>query len=242
MKIVSFEQINRMTRRRRFSILFISAISLLGISASCHHDKPVQQQSYCEQNPSLCEPITAAKDYFLFNMGSWWVYEEATTHDRDSVYVTISDDDSTSPNFDCRVYSAREDYFYHYFPVISSGSGCTDNGVSSNKCIYIKRTKTRPGDFVGEFTCFFIQYYKDAYTSVGNIYYTNNRITVKDVLDTFELGTLTFGRTIKVFEDHTSTEHNSPTNHYFSKNVGLVRKEILDSNEVWNLVDYYIAP
>jgi hypothetical protein len=33
-----------------------------------------------------------------------------------------------------------------------------------------------------------------------------------------------------------------PTNHFFSENVGLVRKELIDSSKIWNLIDYYIEP
>ena len=29
-------------------------------------------------------------------------------------------------------------------------------------------------------------------------------------------------------------------NQYFAKNVGLVRRDLIDSNEVWNLVNYHI--
>jgi hypothetical protein len=43
-------------------------------------------------------------------------------------------------------------------------------------------------------------------------------------------------------EDMTLMENNQPTNHYFSEQAGLVRKELLDSNQVWNLVDYHIEP
>ena len=67
-----------------------------------------------------------------------------------------------------------------------------------------------------------------------------NKISVVAVDDSLQLGGYTFGRTIKMFEQNTFTEGKQPTNRYFSENVGLVRKELLDSNQVWNLVDYHI--
>jgi hypothetical protein len=32
------------------------------------------------------------------------------------------------------------------------------------------------------------------------------------------------------------------TNHYFSEDIGLIRKELLDSTKTWNLIEYYIEP
>ena len=41
-------------------------------------------------------------------------------------------------------------------------------------------------------------------------------------------------------EDHNVAESNQKTNHFYAQEVGLIRKELLDSNQVWNLIRYNI--
>jgi hypothetical protein len=106
--------------------------------------------------------------------------------------------------------------------------------------VYIHRAKGKIGDYIGEDICFFIQYRKGDQVNITNINYQNDKITVTDILSSYSVGSLDFNKTIKVHEDHTYIEHNNPTNHYFSKGVGLIRKELIDSNQVWNLVSYHI--
>jgi hypothetical protein len=189
-----------------------------------------------------CEESQNIKHFFYFKVGSWWVYEEESSGVRDSVYVTEASENSNDYLFDIRVYSTYQDYFYHFWPVNgqSFGSSCSDGGLSCGRCFKVRRSKYKPGDFIGEATCFIFQ------PLLGEKDYNphndapENEISVFAVDDSLQLGNYTFGRTIKMFEQNTFMEGKQPTNHYFSENVGLVRKELLDSNQIWNLVDYYI--
>lgn len=190
----------------------------------------------------MCETVMEAKDYFAFKEGSWWVYEEETSHQRDSMYVYNYQNDVNSPDFECDLRSFLTDYEYYYYPVYSNNPSCSYTGISTSKCVFIHREKGKIGDYVGDGTCFFIQYREDVSIGVSNYPIPNNRLYIKDILMTYTLGNLQFAKTIKLYEDHTLIEHNSPTNHYFSKGVGLVRKELIDSNQVWNLVSYHIEP
>jgi hypothetical protein len=231
-------------RRQGVQHFFIGVLSVIGLPVllpSCHHD-PSVQQSYCKQNPGMCETVMEAKDYFAFKQGSWWVYEEETSHERDSVYVDQAGNDPNDPGFDCSVISTRSGYTYDYYPQYTPAKGCSYTGISSKRCVYIRRSKYKPGDYIGDEICFFIQNREGDSVGVSNYPIPNNRLHVKDILMTYSLGNLQFAKTIQVFEDHTLIEHNSPTNHYFSKGVGLIRKELIDSNQVWNLVSYHIEP
>jgi hypothetical protein len=227
----------------RITSLLFATLLLFLTSSSCKDKKPQPSNDFCINNPQLCETPMEAKLYFSFKVGSWWVYEEETTHERDSLYVTEYADDPTSTNFTTRIYSPNQDFFYVYYPVSSSGNGCNDNGISSGRCIYVKRVKTKPGNYVGEENCFFIQHKKNDQIGTSNVQFWDDKITVSEVYyDSFTLGDLTFNRTVKIHEGHTFIENNNPTYHYFAKGVGLIRKELLDSNEVWNLVNYHIEP
>lgn len=232
-----------MKHRPRFISLFSAALLLLLTNSSCKDKKPQPSNDFCINNPQLCETPMEAKLYFSFKMGSWWVYEEETTHERDSLYVTEYVNDEQSPDFSTRIYSEREDYYYHYFPWIISSNNCFPNGISSSKCIHVKRSKGNIGDYIGEDICFFIQHKKNDQIQITNVQFFGDKLTISEVYyDSFTLGDLTFNRTVKIHEDHTFIENNNPTYHYFAKGVGLIRKELLDSNEVWNLVNYHIEP
>ena len=219
---------------RTLSVMVL--LGAVGFLSGCHDDppKPTDPCTYCED-------LKEAKKYFLFDVGSWWVYEEEVTHERDSIYVTQAWNDPESPDFDTYLYSSYQGYYYNFFPLISIGTNCSNPYGSYKKCIYIKNSKFAPGDYVGEENCFFMQYFEGANTPCINVNYTDNKIIFQKIYENYSSGSLSFLRTLKVHTEHSSVENNSPTNHYYVKGVGLIRKEILDSNQVWNLVDYSVT-
>lgn len=227
-----------MARNRHFSLLLLSVIGLAGAGASCHH----KQKSYCEETPAECHNIQCVKDYFCFKQGSWWVYEEESSHLRDSVYVTASANNPANFDFDVRVYSTYQDYFYHYFPTYISVNGCSQNGAISTKCVLVNRSKYKPGELVGQGVCFFYNFAQGQSETTFNTAFPNNKISISEIDQAYTLGTLSFGPTVKIHELNTFVEDIQPTNHFYSLHVGLIRKELLDSNQVWNLVSYHIEP
>jgi hypothetical protein len=210
--------------------------------SSCKEDKKIEQ-SYCTQNPGGCQSILEAKKFFAFKLGTWWVYEEETSKVRDSVYVTDSYISETTYDFDIRTHSTLSDYNYHYWPFYTNAQGCnlTLPLPKNKKCLYVNRSKGKQGEFVGQDYCFFVNYSIGSFETVtGNIFFDNNKIIIDSIYDSLTLSVSTFGKTVKINEFSTRVEGIQPTNHYFSVGIGLVRKELLDSNQVWNLVNYHI--
>jgi hypothetical protein len=222
-------------------ITLLSILTFLLVITSCKDKDPVEK-SYCDKNPGMCETVLEAKSYFAFKVGSWWVYEEETTHERDSIYVTEFADDPSSPDFDCYMYSEYQGFNFHFYPQYIASNKCSYSGVSTNKCIYIHRSKYAPQNFIDDDVCFFIQYRLGDKIPISNIDFPSDKLTISDILSEYSNNALSFGKTIKIAEDHTFIENNSPTYHYYAKGVGLVRKELIDSNQVWNLVSYHIEP
>lgn len=223
-------------------LLAISFFILLPIACK---KEAVKEPTFCDQHPDQCAPISEAKDFFLFKMGSWWVYEEETSKVRDSVYVTQYSNTETY-DFDARYTSVLTGYTYHFFPFghsYSFGSqDCDPVKPIKNRCITINRSKYKPGNFIAEDACFFYNCNLNDSLYTMNLNVENNQIKIILKNNNFNLLNYSFGKTIKIFEKGTSIENNQPTNHYFSKGVGLIRKELLDSNQVWNLVNYHIEP
>ena len=222
----------------KFIILSLALLLALLTSGCKKNDEP------CTTCPtSDCEDIQNVKHFFYFKVGSWWVYEEENSGMRDSVYVTSAAENPSNYDFDVEVYSTYQDYYYRYWPQYgaSIGSSCSQTGQSCGWCAKVFRSKYKPGDFVGQATCFIFQPIEGVSDINPNNSFANNRVYVDEVLDSIEMNSYIFLRTVKMYENQTYMEGDQPTNHYFSENVGLVRKELLDSNQVWNLVNYHIA-
>jgi len=221
--------------------LFASLMLLL-VSGSVSCKDKDNKKSYCTENPGSCQSVLAAKEFFLFKEGSWWVYEEETSHERDSLYVTEYYN-SDGYDFDMRVHSSLSDYNYHYWPLFTGSSGCSATSPIHKKCIFINRSKGKPGDYIGESQCFFVNYKQGDYETTGSdlTYCPNNKIIVEQVYSNYQLGNFNFGKTVKIGELCSFIEGAQPTKNYYSSQIGLVSKELLDSNQVWNLISYHIA-
>jgi predicted small secreted protein len=216
-----------------FCIVAFAAV--FSTASSCKKKK-----KYCTGG-GTCRSVLEAKEFFLFKEGSWWVYEEETTHERDSQYV-YEYHNTSGYDFDMRVHSTLEDYNYHYWPSYALGAieTCSESEPVSGKCLYINRSKGKVGDFIGEGNYLVFNYLKGDYFRSFNENFLNNSVYINE--DNLQLiyGNFTWNEVIKTHEQCELQENNQATNHYYKKNIGLIRKELLDSNQVWNLVNYHI--
>jgi hypothetical protein len=224
-----------MIKPQHIITLLLCTLILLG----CKKDEPIPCQETGNEN---CEDIQNVKHFFYFKVGSYWVYEEETSGDLDTVYVTEASENPTNYDFDVRVYSTYQDYFYHFWPEYYGAGSCQDSGPICSACLRVKRSKYKPGEYVGEGRSFIFVMEVGDFEYVPNTAFTNNKIIIDAKYDSYLIDTLIFNRTVKMHELNTFIEDKQPTNHYFSEDVGLIRKELLDSNKVWNLIDYYIQP
>jgi hypothetical protein len=219
------------------------SMAILAFSCKKKKDPP----TYCEEHPSECASISEAKEFFLFKPGSWWVYQEETSLVRDSLYV-IGYANSEGYNFDARYFSPSTGFTYNFFPEAYSGgvSGCNDKKLINTKCLYISKSKSKPQPdyFLAQNCCFYLYYQKGSSIS-NSSEMTNcetNRLKVEEIYQNYIIFTNSFQKTVKISEDCNYSEGSQPTNHYYAKGVGLIRKELIDSNQVWNLVNYHIEP
>jgi hypothetical protein len=225
-----------MIKPQHIITLLLCTLILLG----CKKDEPIPCEETGNEN---CEDIQNVKHFFYFKVGSYWVYEEETSGDLDTVYVTEASENPSNYDFDVRVYSTYQDYYYHFWPEYFPGNnGCPDNGSICKRCLSVKRSKYKPGNVLGEGKCFFFTPSVGEYDYVFSLVNPNNMALITENYSTYEIGGLSFERTIVVHEDNSQQENYQETNHFFSENIGLVRKELIDSSKIWNLVDYYIEP
>ncbi len=232
-------------RNSLFSLIAFATI-VVSLAVSCK--QTTEEPNYCATSPGGCNSVMIAKEFFLFKPGSWWVYEEEYSGVRDSMYVLSSANGSTY-DFDIVIKSALDNFQYHYWPQYTgqpTADGCSETAPVAKKCMSIKCSKGIPGGpgvSLGESRCMFFQYNLKDSVGSNNIDYPNNFIHITSIMNTYQLGNFLFDKTtIKVFEPHNGHNGNHPTYRYFSKGVGLVRLELADTTETWNLVNYHIQP
>jgi hypothetical protein len=221
--------------KSKYILLVFCALLLLG----CKKDEPIPCQETGNKN---CEDIQNVKNFFYFKVGSYWVYEEETSGDLDTIYVTEASENPSNYDFDIRMYSSYQDFYYHFWPEYSPVPGTSESGIVCETCVFVQRSKYRPGVAVYQAKCFMFIPELGLSQSNYNSLISNNKVITEQIDSSFFNGVLQFERTIKMHELNTVMEGYQPTDHYFSENVGLSRKELIDSNQVWNLVDYYIEP
>lgn len=221
-------------------LIFAVIATALSVTSCKDDDEPNTPSDPC----TTCQSVMEAKDYFYFKMGSWWVYEEETSHERDSMYVTSSANDPNSYDFDVKIKSNLTDYTYHYWPVYYSGGGnggCSPNGVAYKKCIYVNLSKAKFQDLLGQSDVFFIKHSLNEFIYTGDALACGpNKLTVSGIFDEYVLPNEVVGKTICMSEDCSLQEGRQPIKVFYSKNIGIIRKELIDSNQVWNLVNYHI--
>ncbi len=220
--------------KRKILILFF-----LPLFMACNKDPEIP---YCELHPDECVDVRDVKDYFYFKHGSYWVYEEENTGLRDSVFVHETWSDTESVLFSTELISTYDGYEYRFWTTGVNGSLVENNLTKkSDKSTRVVRSKGKPGDYVGEDACFLFYPMSGLWTyTYGGPNITNNVLQIENVFTNYTVIDNNFKDVVYISEQHTAVEEKQPTNHYYSPSIGLVKKELLDSNQIWNLIDYHI--
>lgn len=233
------EQLKRPLTQIKMKKIFIVMMTLSLVFA-CKKD-PEQNLDYCELHPQECVDMREVKNWFYFNYGSWWVYEEVNSGQRDSLYVLETFSDTNTYYFSTTLFDAQTEYRYRFW---TEGLDSDEMMVKkSKKSVNIKRSKGKPGELVGENYCFTFYplegKYVGTYAFISGIRYFGD-LTVEEFYDVYSLNDSTFNEVVKINEEYTSIENGQQTNHFYASGVGLIRKELIDSNQTWNLVKYNI--
>ncbi len=215
-------------------IAFLAIFSTF-LFTTCKKDPPTVQPS----GPAYTHQDLTA--YSFFKTGTYWIYKDSASLIEDSVYVYWDTAYSYYQNngiqkegnymyYDCRTHSAY--YSSNYYYRISLGNYDINNGG-----VGVERNQTGSTGLNGNSYLMGDRFLDGAfltlYTGEGTTYY-------KSFYDSLSISGIVYHNTVKFYDTKNTTENRSRTNFYMSKNIGITRKEILDSNKVWNLVRYHI--
>ncbi|HYG14440.1 MAG TPA: hypothetical protein VEC12_01725 [Bacteroidia bacterium] len=225
---------------KKFTVIIL-LILFTGVINSCKPDDngKLKQTSF---------PVPQeVKDYMYFKPGTYWIYQDSATGDLDTVNVTDTvvasktDDGNYYEHYETRTYSSFYKYYYYYKVNTSFSDRCITQN-ESRPCYNIVAVKTRPGNYVGESTLLYLPFQKNYW---GYAYLTSEKSIVKmaDRIPDLSIGNNSFNDVLIVNTTHSLFYSFAETNFFIAKNIGIVRKEIFETNgnkQIWNIISYNI--
>jgi hypothetical protein len=192
------------------------------------------------------------KDYTLFLPGTYWVYQDSITGVEDCVYVIncnsgIDTIEINSDNagkeiveyFGYEVHRTSDNATFYYSSNTSFSDRCVDND-EKRPCFWTNRDKYYPGNYIGGGFCFLYEFYKGAwaYSTWSGFY---SKVTTIDYWSTLKLNNNNYSSVSGFHDDKNITESNNRTIFYFSKHIGIIRMELLDSSQTRNLIRFNVV-
>jgi hypothetical protein len=202
----------------------------------CKHEPPF--------DPATCgdaQTIEEMKQWVLFKPGTYWIYEEENTGYIDTVAVTEYFDGLSSGGFaafGCVMHSSFDGYNYDYYFNDSYSYDCQEN--DNCRCRRIACSKSKPGDFFGDAYVFIFPLESGRMTGIsattdlfGNCSIVNYPVFFEGLVDTLS--------NCALFNTPYAVQHEwTQANYLMSTNIGIVKKELIDLNQIWNLIEYEI--
>ncbi len=194
----------------------------------------------CNETPEKCVESKKTRDHYYFKTGSWWVYQEVNSHQLDTQWV--SQDWVNDCKFDLIIKSSLDDYERHRWSherALSKNCGMVPKGDVTR----IERSKAKAGDYVGgSYIGIFYPVIGDFIGNYGGGGYQSETYSgmlwVNNIHSEYTILNETFINVVQMKDKYNITEHSQPTFHYYAEGVGLIKKELIDSNQVWLLIDY----
>lgn len=197
----------------------------------------IQFFQHCDEPEEIIEPLSQEfKDWGTFKSGTYWVYKEdnLNLYDTIKIYKSTSEYIQTDKSSLNHFWENINSYFFStrqidsgYFRV-SSSSGVVamiheniDLGEHLRRCILVEPPPVQ-GDAINN----------------GHV---GQYVLFDTIFSTYKLGNLEFNNVVRANDNFNYFYLGTPTLFYSVKNIGIIRKEFPEYNQVWNLVDYQIV-
>ena len=228
---------------KKLAYIIIIIATCFTVLISCKKDKPIQPPVYSNYTPS--QPV---KDYAIFKPGTYWVYQDSTTHLLDSVWVYYYKETTDTFKKAENQYSVSPVYLYRTF----SSKYRSNNLVEFNTTFEVVNGSNMVLESVIDSTGFVGQYVKLFSPFIENkqmSYITQDNCTFLKAYPLITFNGSVYNNTIKYNHSRDFSNYyfinyqhfENKTNTYFASQIGMIRKEIPDSNKVWNLIRYHIV-
>ncbi len=218
----------------------IPIISLLFVCiafVTCRHE-PDQDSAGCGEATSIDE----MKEWIFFKTGTYWIYQEETTGELDTMTVVTSAEgihEGTNYRwFSYDVISSRDGWKYYWWFSESYSNDCPS--TEHCYCNKVLCSKSRPGDFFGEDIMFTFPLFEGNWMGLwgggdGGV------STLLDLNDTLQILVSPLSVKNAIFHiDHSVCDDWAPSDYSIAKNYGIVKKSIPSLAENWSLKAAYI--
>jgi hypothetical protein len=223
-------------------ILLLAAIC--AVCSRCKHIPPPEPCECGEVNT-----LEELKQWAYFKTGTYWVYEEETSHVLDTFMVLNSHDFVTSQGneqFDYEMLRTRDQYYYRFW--FNEGWSALDCNNDCCECRRLWCSKYRPGDADGQSPLLTFPTFVGSYAYLGSGDGDYGKVEVVDFLSQLPISSSMFYDVVVELNTNSVLDQNPSTftneyyqvKYYFAKGFGIIRKEIIETNEIWNLIDYQI--
>ena len=221
----------------RIRLSYITSIVFtLILLSGCKH---FEYEPYFEVPPAPLEDITA---YSYFKTGTYWIYKDSASAVEDSVYVFV---DTNYLYHQTNTYQEEGDYMFYGFRAYSEYDSCVyyysismGNYILTTHEVGCLLRKYKQPNYIG--ATFLMTNRFVAGDQIG--YYAAQGMTYyKDYYDSLQILSNSFHKVSKFHSTINETMENSPTNFYIAKNIGIIRKEKLNTSQTWNLIRYHIV-
>ncbi len=220
-------------------LVYIFFISLcLTACQKCKKKQP-------EPDPGFNSAVsTDLYDYAYFKPGTYWVYQDSISGILDSIYVTYANKGTytngdvevanglyrgTFSWFKCDMMSSYDHYQYENW---------MDQSYEVNN--NIPRVFREKYEMPGSGTNSGLTIHLAKVNLQTTLYVSLDHVIYQNYYNVFSVKTQTFTSTQKWYNYNSNCDDNQNTNYYITKNIGIVRREQLDSNRTWNLIRYNI--
>jgi len=182
-------------------------------------------------------------DYFYFQPGSIWVFQNDKTNAIDTITV-FKANKSMSNGFKGDKYekansewlSTIDKYEYHYSMFTQGSAGCIKEG-SKWPCYILTCTKLKTGDVFSESFSWFYPF-KQGYGGDADHSSQTSTIVMDSFIDSLQLGTKIHYKVMVVKITNSLVANRKDTKFYWAKGVGIIKKENITDGENWNLIYY----
>jgi len=181
--------------------------------------------------------VDEMKNWYYFKTGSWWVYQEQTTGDLDTVtvyYDWAGFNTSGTQGFEWYCNSSFDGFNYKYRFNDSYSIHCLT--AAECTCHKVSRSKTQPGNFVGEGWIFLFPLIEGNYTASGTGW-----CTLISLYPEYTVGSLTYFNVAEWDIPDDDSEQNVHMKYWIGENAGIVRYQNINLKTDWVCISSIIV-
>ena len=219
----------------KFILNLLVTTTLCLLLTMCKKDPQKEPAAICQYDSS----VEGMKEWYYYKTGTWWVYQEQTTRELDTIivyYDWAGTNSSGTVGFEWYCRSSYDDFNYKYRFNSSYSIHCLSTEECT--CHKVDRSKTRPGNFVGSGKIFLYPMIEGNYSYLLSSNATQGgQTTLITLSDSISI----LGKTYydvarwRVFPD--TSEDDQTMIYVIAKNYGIVQKKNLTQNTDWILID-----